>query len=343
MTKVVVAMSGGVDSSVTAYLLKNQGYEVVGVTFKMFDGQEKYLKDAENVARSIGIQWELVDKTIEFNESVISYFINCYRKGKTPNPCAFCNKHAKFFYLYNEMLKFNADYIATGHYSEIINDNGNLYVTKAKDEKKDQSYYLSLVKREFLERTIFPLSKLEKTEVRKIASEIGLPVAEKKDSQEICFLDGGDYRDYLRNKIDPRKIKKGDFIYNGKVIGKHDGIEFYTVGQRRGLGIGYHENLYVEKIDMETNNITLTNSKGNGYRGVSLIECNFFNNEKRLFRANAKLRYRMKESDCLVELLPDNRAALLFDKPQQFPAPGQVAAIYRDDFLIGGGYIEGVF
>lgn len=343
LAKVVVAMSGGVDSSTVAYLLKKQGYEVIGVTFKMFEGQEKYLKDAENVAGHIGIHWELVDKSIEFNESVISYFINSYRKGKTPNPCAFCNRNAKFFYLYNEMLKFGADKIATGHYSDIIMDNGNIYVTKAKDEKKDQSYYLSLVKREFLEKAIFPLSNMEKTEVRSIAAELGIPVADKKDSQEICFLEGRDYRDYLKNKIDPKKIKRGDFIYNGKVIGQHDGIEFYTVGQRRGLGLGHHEHLYVENIDLDTHNITLTNSKNNGYRGVSLVECNFFNHEKKLFRGTAKLRYRMKESDCLVELLPENRAKLLFDKPQSFPAPGQVAAIYRGDFLIGGGYIEGVF
>ncbi|MEF3255106.1 MAG: tRNA 2-thiouridine(34) synthase MnmA [Deferribacterales bacterium] len=343
MKRVVVAMSGGVDSSTTAYLLKQDGYEVIGITFKMFDGQDKYLIDAEKVAKQIGIKWELVDKTVEFNETVISYFINSYRKGKTPNPCALCNREAKFYYLFTELLRYDADFIATGHYANKILENGKLYIKRSFDSPKDQSYYLSLVKREVLEKTIFPLANMEKNEVRKIATSFGLVVADKKDSQEICFLEGADYRDYLRKKIDPNKIRKGDFILNNKVIGKHYGIEFYTVGQRRGLNLSYHNPLYVYKIEPETGNIILVENKDKGFRGVKLENCNFYNEEPKLFRGSAKLRYKMKDAECLVELLPDNRAHLLFDTPQSFPAPGQVAAIYQREKLLGGGFIEGVF
>ncbi|ADR19795.1 tRNA 2-thiouridine(34) synthase MnmA [Calditerrivibrio nitroreducens] len=343
MKRVVVAMSGGVDSSVTAYILKKMGYDVVGVTIKMFENQEKYLKDAEAVAKKLDIKWEMIDKTIEFQETVISYFINSYRKGLTPNPCAYCNRNAKFFFLYNEMLKYGADHIATGHYADIVEVDGHKYIKKSTNTKKDQSYYLALIRDDLLDKLLFPLGMMDKSEVRKIASSIGLEVAEKKDSQEVCFLEGGDYRDYLKKMIDPNKIKKGYFIYNNERIMKHEGIEFYTVGQRRGLGIGYHKPLYVQHIDPVTFDIHLTDENRSGYRGVRLNNCNWFGSPKKLFRAQARLRYRMKDANTLVEILPDDRADLLFDEPQPFPAPGQVAAIYNKDILLGGGFIEGVF
>jgi tRNA-specific 2-thiouridylase len=240
-------------------------------------------------------------------------------------------------------MRFKADWIATGHYADKIITEDNVYIKKGKDSKKDQSYYLCLVKRDIIKKTLFPLNSLNKATVRKIAGELGLEVSNKKDSQEICFLEGVDYKEYLKDKIDACKIRKGDFILDGKVVGHHDGIEFYTIGQSKGLGLGHHEKLYVKSIDPVSHHIVLTKSKNEGSRGVALIDCNFFNEEKKFLKASAKLRYRMKEADCLVELLPDNRAHLLFDEPQAFPAPGQVAAIYRDDLLIGGGYIEKVF
>lgn len=343
MKRVILAMSGGVDSSVSAYLLKNQGFEVIGVTIKMFEGQEKYLSDAEKIANQIGIKWEMVDKTLEFKETVISYFINSYRKGLTPNPCAYCNRNAKFYYLFNELLKYDADYIATGHYAQITELNGTRYIKKATSTQKDQSYYLSLIRNELVDKLIFPLGELDKSRVRQIASSLGMPVAEKKDSQEVCFLEGVNYREYLKKMIDPQKIKRGSFIYKGEKIAQHEGIEFYTVGQRKGLGIGYHLPLYIERIDAESGNIFLTDDNKAGHRGVRLKDCNWFGNPKKIFRAEARLRYRMKDAKALVEILPDGKAHLLFEKPQPFPAPGQVAAVYNNDILLGGGFIEGVF
>ncbi|MCX8084243.1 MAG: tRNA 2-thiouridine(34) synthase MnmA [Calditerrivibrio sp.] len=343
LKRVVLAMSGGVDSSLSVYLLKSQGFEVIGVTFKMFQGQEKYLLDAEKVAGSFGIKWECLDKSLEFNETVVSYFINSYRKGFTPNPCAYCNRNAKFYFLFNELQKHDADFIATGHYARVADVAGQKFIQKGKDTKKDQSYYLALIRPELTDRLIFPLGNYTKEQVRLLAKEIGLSVAEKKDSQEVCFLEGGDYRAYLRRMIDKAKIKVGDFVYNGQVIGKHEGIEFYTVGQRRGLGIGYHLPLYVKKIDPESNTIYLTDNNRDGGRAVGLKDCNWFGEPKKLFYASARLRYKMKDAKALVEILPDNKAHLLFDTIQPFPAPGQMAAVYKDDILLGGGFIERVF
>jgi len=343
LKRVIVAMSGGVDSSVTAHLLKSQGYDVIGVTIKMFKEQDKYLEDAAKIAQQIGIKWELLDKTIEFNETVISYFINSYRKGLTPNPCAYCNRNAKFYFLFNEMLKYDADYIATGHYADITEIDGKRYIRKASYMQKDQSYYLSLIRGELLDKLIFPLGRYTKPEVREIAKSINLVVSEKKDSQEVCFLEGQDYREFLKKMIDPKKIKKGFFIYKGEKIKEHEGIEFYTVGQRRGLNIGYHLPLYVEKIDFESGDIYLTDNNKAGYRGIKLNNCNWFYEPKKIFKAKSRLRYRMKDADALVEILPDNRAHLLFNDHQPFPAPGQVAAIYDGDILLGGGFIDGVF
>jgi tRNA-specific 2-thiouridylase len=213
--RVVVAMSGGVDSSLSAYLMKEKGYEVIGITLKLFDGQEQYLSDAEKMAKEIGIQWHLADYSNEFKRDIINYFISTYRRGKTPNPCAYCNRFGKFNYLHSEMLKYNCEKIVTGHYARKIYINEKPFVAKGLDKKKDQSYYLTLLENYQLEVIEFPLGEMDKFTVRKLAEQYGLSVHDKKDSQDVCFLEGGDYRDYLKNKINENKFKTGNFILDG--------------------------------------------------------------------------------------------------------------------------------
>lgn len=340
--KVVVAMSGGVDSSLSAYIMKEKGYEVIGVTLQLFEGQEKYLKDAEKVASEIGIKWYLADYTEEFKSDVISYFIGTYRKGKTPNPCAYCNRFAKFNYLHKEMLKNNAEKIVTGHYARKVLADDKYFIAKGLDRKKDQSYYLALLQDYQIKVVEFPLGEFDKQTTRKVAEKYGLSVHNKKDSQEVCFLEGRDYREFLKEKLKEENFKKGDFIYDGKTVGKHNGIELYTVGQRRGLDLSYHEALYVKYIDEKNGNIYLSKKEEGFVKGVK-IEKATFQTDKKIFKAKAKLRYRMKDVECTVEVHPEDKAFLLFDEPQGFVAPGQIASIYEDDILVGGGFIERFF
>jgi len=341
--RIIIAMSGGVDSSVSAHLLKEKGYDVIGVTLKMFSGQENILEDAENVAKKLGIEWYFADYSEHFPNDVISYFINTYRKGMTPNPCCFCNKYAKMKYLFEQMQKLGAEKIATGHYAKKVFDGNHHYIAKAKNAKKDQSYYLCLLDEFYVNLLEFPLGNIgSKYEVRKIAEELNLDVAKKRDSQDVCFLQGNDYKDYLKEKIPESKLQKGNFIYKGRILKSHEGIEFYTTGQRRGLNTDYHKPLYVVKIDPETKNIYLGDKQDLYFRGVKIENCNFITNKK-FFKAEVKLRYRMKSAKCVVERLPSNEAVILFNEKQTAPTPGQIAAVYSDNIVLGGGFIKNIF
>ncbi len=343
---VVLGMSGGVDSSVAVHLLQQAGYEVHGVHMLMIP--EKWqtnlqaVADAKTVAKQFGIKFSVLDIREKFEQIVIQQFIKEYNRGRTPNPCVLCNKQLKFGLFAEYAIKMRADYISTGHYvrTKISEYNQKLFY-RAADPQKDQSYFLSLVSPQVVERCIFPLGEYHKEEVRDLARQLGLPVAEKKDSQEACFLEDKDYREFLKPYI--KNVRKGSFILNGKVIGENKGIYNYTPGQRRGLEISYKEPLYVKSIDSKTGDVYLGVKKEVFFKGVALKDCQFFPDTPYMGKYTAKLRYRMKDENCLIERLPENKANLLFDNFQFAPAAGQTAAIYDGDIIIGSGVIDYTF
>ncbi len=340
-SRVIVAMSGGVDSSVTALMAKEAGLKPIGITLQMFDNKNEFWHDAKNMADFLQIEWHLVDYTESFVPDVIGYFIREYKMGRTPNPCSKCNRVAKTKYLFDQMQKYNCQYILTGHYAKTKLIGEQYYIQKANYTEKDQSYYLSTIEPYYINLLKFPLGELEKSKVREIATKHNLPVAEKKDSQEACFLENKDYRDFLKPYI--KNAKKGYFILNDKIIGENKGIYNYTPGQRRGLEISYKEPLYVKSIDSKTGDVYLGLKKEVFFKGVALKDCQFFPNIPYMAKYTAKLRYRMKDEQCILERLPDNKAKLLFDNFQFAPAAGQTAAIYDGDIIIGSGVIEYTF
>lgn len=339
--KILAALSGGIDSSFAAYIKLKEGNEVIGVTLDLYGKND--FSNVEKIAKFLNIKWYVADYRKEFKNSVISYFIKTYIEGKTPNPCAYCNKFAKLPFLYKEMVNNNATSIITGHYANIAIINNVKYIIKPRDEQKDQTYYLALIDKTILEVLEFPLSDFLKSEIRIKAKEINLPSAETKDSQEICFLEGLNYRDFLKTRISKNKYKKGNFILNGKVIGQHEGIPFYTIGQRRGLNLNHSKPLYIKHIDIHSNNIYLEENTPTTSRGIKLYNCSFFNDFTGIKKVSVMLRYRMKKALALLEGLPFSKAHLLFDKPQNSATPGQLAAIYEKDKLIGGGFIGEIF
>lgn len=342
--KVLIAMSGGVDSTLTAYTMLKAGYDVLGVTIRFFPEQDQAVADGEKAAKELGVNWYCADYSHFFKEDVIDYFINTYMQGKTPNPCSTCNRHAKMNYLFREMQAHCASKIATGHYARKVMYEDRWHVAKGLDPKKDQSYYLSLLEQRQLDVLEFPLGGLEKTAVKARAAELGLSVAEKKESQDICFLMNGDYRDFLEKHVDMSRVKQGWFVKDGQRIKEHKGIIYYTVGQRRGLDMGgFPELIFVKDINPETGDITISEKSGVTGKSVKLENCEFPDTHDRLFRAQVKVRYRMNPIGCSVEIQPGRRATVLFDTPEFAPAPGQVATVYVDDVVIGGGYIAEVF
>lgn len=340
-SRVIVAMSGGVDSSVVALMAKESGLIPVGITLQMYNNTNDFWKDAEHIAQILDIEWHLADYTESFTNDIIGYFIKEYKVGKTPNPCSKCNKIAKTKYLFDQMQKYNCKYILTGHYARTKLVNGEYYIQKATYTEKDQSYYLAMIEPFYINLLKFPLGEMQKKDVRNIATKHELPIAEKKDSQEACFLEGRNYREFLEPYI--KDIHRGQFILNGKKIGEHKGIHNYTQGQRRGIEISYKEPLYIKSIDNKTGNIYLGTKKEVFYKGVAIKDCLFFPNIPYMAKYTAKLRYRMKDEYCLLERLPENKAKLLFDDYQFAPTNGQTVAIYNDDIIVGSGIIDYTF
>lgn len=356
--RVLVAMSGGVDSSVTAALLKEQGYEVIGVTFHLW-GENKDLRnlrsccglasveDACRVAHKIEIPHLVMNMVDFFTQTVVANFINEYARGRTPNPCIRCNEFVKFGVFLKVAEKLEADFVATGHYARILKgDDGLYHLLKAVDREKDQSYVLYVLNQSIMAKILLPLGNYTKPQVREIAKRLGLPVHDKPESQEICFVDTGDYRDFLK-KMKPDLIKPGPIVTeDGKVIGTHMGVAFYTIGQRHGLGISNPsgEPLYVVKIDAATNTIVVGRRESVLTKEAVVEAVNWVGGEppKESIRSRVKHRYRSPEGLAWVEPIDKNKVKVIWDEPQWAVTPGQSAVFYDAEVgeeVLGGGII----
>ncbi|KAJ51849.1 tRNA-specific 2-thiouridylase [Clostridium tetanomorphum] len=355
--KVVLGMSGGVDSSVAAYLLLKEGYEVIGVTMQIWQNDEEYeekeggccslssVNDARRVAYKLGIPFYVMNFKDKFKEKVITNFIDEYIKGNTPNPCISCNKYIKFDSFLKKALKLGADYIATGHYAKIEKNNeGRFIVKKGVDSRKDQSYVLYNFTQFQLKHTLLPCGDYTKDEIRAIAKEIGLNVYNKKDSEEICFIPDDDHGKFI-NKEEGDKIKKGNFIdKKGNILGKHKGIVYYTIGQRKGLGISLGKPMYVIDIDGDTGDITLGDNKDLFKKHLIAKELNFipFDTLNSSMEVDIKVRYSTISSKGIIMPLEENKIEVQFFNPHRAITRGQSVVFYLENILIGGGIIEKV-
>jgi len=347
MKRVLVGMSGGVDSSVAALLLKKEGYEVIGVTMKLLNSEfheENTVNDAKIVCEKIGIEYHVVDFRDVFKEKVIDYFASEYMNGRTPNPCNMCNRHLKFGALLDIAKKeFNCEYIATGHYAKIEynSETDRYFLRKSKTDKKDQTYALYKLTQEQLKHVIMPLGEYEKEEIRKIAMENDLINAKRRDSQEICFVEDNDYVSFIQNNYG-YKSKKGNFVdLSGNVLGEHKGIIHYTIGQRKGLEIAFQKKMYVIDINIQKNEVVLGDNDDLFKDTLICKDVNFMSIEDlvepRL--AQVKIRYSAKPEKAILIPLDDGNIKVVFFEKQRAITPGQSAVFYDDDIVIGGGTI----
>ena len=338
--RVLLAMSGGVDSSAAAVLLREQGYEVAGVVLKMSPVHEQTVEDAKTAASQLGIPLFVKDMTEEFDREVVSYFAAEYRKGRTPNPCVVCNPKLKFKALLDTANEEGYGWIATGHYAGLRRENGVTYLTKGENLERDQSYMLCRLGQDVLSRLIFPLSHLPKPEVREIAERAGLSCAKKPDSQEICFIPDNDYARFIEERLG--KSEPGEFISpEGLPCGTHQGIIHYTIGQRKGLGIALGRPVFVKAIDPAANRVYLADAADSFEEEVFLtdLSCTFPDSIQSGMEAEVKIRSRANPAKATLTL-ENGLVRVRFAEPQRAPAPGQTAAIYRGDVVLGGGFIE---
>ncbi|MBI4665351.1 MAG: tRNA 2-thiouridine(34) synthase MnmA [Nitrospinae bacterium] len=348
-------MSGGVDSSVTAALLKDAGHRLIGVTMKVWDAPEEVerrhgaccslddAEDARRVAERLGIPHYTLNTQNEFKEKVVDYFVSEYLKGRTPNPCVLCNSEVKFDYLFKKGASFGAELVATGHYARIGEFMGRKVILRGHDDTKDQSYFLFSIKPERLDSILFPLGGYSKTQVRAMADKYALPVAQKQESQEICFIPDNDYGRFIRSLPEGKNTPSGDIVDDtGKKIGVHKGYPFYTVGQRRGLGIGHSERLYVTAIEPERNRIVVGHKDSIYGKALLARGMNWFVPPQELagLALTARIRHQGKDAPAQVTPGENNSATVEFESPQMSITPGQAVVLYHEDALLGGGWIE---
>jgi len=338
--RVAVAMSGGVDSSVAAAILKQEGFEITGFTFLFDPLGSKAVKNARGVADALGIGHQVINLTDVLKDKVIDNFCQEYFAGKTPNPCVRCNRYVKFGALLKQIMVRGYDFLATGHYVKKLKTKKGFLLKKGKDRYKDQSYFLYCLRQRQLKRLLFPLGSLNKAKVVELAKQKNLPVIQGRESQEICFLKDVDYRNFLKEHT-TIKIKSGYIVdKTGKILGMHKGIAFYTIGQREGLGVALGEPFYVIKIDTENNKIILGKLRDAYGRDFIVKQPNFISHPiKKKVVYKVKIRYNHKEAE--AEIHPEGKnLKVSFSQPQFAITPGQSAVFYKGDFVIGGGIIS---
>jgi len=352
--RVVVAMSGGVDSSVAAYLIKEAGYDPIGITMQVYDHSEDStnqfgsccglsdIDDARRVANSLDIPYYVIDFEKDFNKAVVENFVDEYVKGRTPIPCVHCNNEVKFLHLYEKAKELGADFVATGHYASILkDDHGTYHLQKAEDLNKDQTYFLFGLTQEQLAHTLFPLGKIKKPEVRKIAKDLGLRTHNKPDSTGICFVPDGDYASFVeKNRPDLNDASGVIISTNGTVLGKHKGVHKFTVGQRHGLGIAIGEPLYVIAIDAEKQQVIVGKANECFFKGLKASKLNWILDPKKQETLSCKVRYRATDVPCEIVELQNDMVQLSFPEPVRAVAPGQAVVFYSNDETVGGGWID---
>ena len=352
--RVVVGMSGGVDSSATAALLLEQGYDVVGITLKLWPqdcvsrAEDKCcgpqaVTDARAVCHKLGIPYYLIDEAAEFQTRVIQYFADEYKAGRTPNPCVMCNQNLKFGRLISRANQLGAQYIATGHFARLekSGDGTRTLLRRGRDLRKDQSYFLFSLRQDQLSRAMFPLGEKTKTDTREVARHCQLKTADKEESMEICFVPDNDYGKFLQQAKLVEKHQGEIVDLQGRVLGHHDGIEFYTIGQRKGLGISSTKPLYVVELDADTNRVIVGNDSALERDEFIVDRCNWipFDAPPESFEATAKIRYAHAGAPATITSLSCDRAKVKLHAPQRAITPGQAAVFYQDDLVLGGGWI----
>ena len=353
--KVVLGMSGGVDSSVAAYVLQQQGYDVIGVTLSQVPHDEEFdenaggccslssVFDAKEVAYDLGIPHYVLNFRGIFERKVINYFVDEYLQGRTPNPCLACNKYVRFDEFLEKAKGLGADYIATGHYAIVEKDEitGRYLMKKSADARKDQTYFLHTLNQYQLEHTLFPLGGYTKDKVRAIAEEIGLYIHNKPDSEEICFIPDNDHGRFI-TKLEPDKVKPGNFVdTDGNILGQHKGIVYYTIGQRKGLGVATGQRVFVQSIDAQKNEVVLGMEKGLYHSKLYADDINLipFDSLLKEMKVTAKIRYSMNESKAIIR--PYKEGVIVeFEEPQRAITKSQAVVFYDNDIVIGGGIIR---
>ena len=350
--KVVVAMSGGVDSSVAAALLKQQGYEVTGMMLRLWSepGKEESnrcctpdaMAQARRVAGILDIPFYVIDAKDVFKETVLQYFLDGYARGETPNPCLMCNRQIRWTFLLNHALALGAEFMATGHYvRRQTADDGRCELLRAVDHSKDQSYVLHVLKQHQLAHALFPVGEFPKPEIRRLAADFGLPTASRADSQDLCFLAGDDYRNFLQRTI-PEILKPGEIVTtDGKSIGQHNGLANYTIGQRKGLNVVSAVPLYVLTKQAPSNTLVVGTLEELGFTELTARDVNWTSGEapREPIRALVKIRYSAKEVAALVSPLDGDQVSVKFDAPVRDVTAGQAAVFYQDELMLGGGII----